>query len=57
MPNTKEQSVAVITVKHPDTMTPRERRAIADWMRRQAEFLEQHGHECSARFTARYWSR
>lgn len=51
---TKEKSAAIITVHDAENMTAKGRRDIAKWMRRQADFLEQHGKEFSKRFTARY---
>lgn len=50
----KEQSAAVITVFEAPSMTTRGRKSIASWMRRQADFLEQHGQDFAKRFTARY---
>lgn len=50
----KEKSAAIITVRDADNMTTKGRKAIAAWMRQQADFLEQHGKEFSKRFTARY---
>lgn len=54
MTHPKEYSAAIVTVKHADQMTTRGRKAVAAWMRRQADFLEHHGQQFSSRFTARY---
>lgn len=53
----KDKSAAIITIKDPDKMDKRGRRAIAQWMRRQADFLETPGGKFSSRYTARYLYR
>lgn len=50
----KEKSAAIVTVKDAPKMTKRGRKAIAKWLREQADFLEQYGNEFAGRFTARY---
>lgn len=50
----KEKSAAVVTVFRADEMTPRGRRQIAAWMRRQASMLEKEGKNYAKRFTGRY---
>lgn len=52
-----DKSAAIVTIKEADKMTAKGRKAIAAWLRRQAAFLEKHGNEYSARFTARYLYR
>ncbi len=53
----KEKSAAILTVKDAPKMTRRGRKNIAEWLRRQAAFLEHNGDELSNRFTARYLYR
>jgi len=53
----KEKSAAIVTIKDAPTMSPRVRRAIAAWLRRQATFLERHSKELASRYTARYLYR
>lgn len=48
------KSAAIITIKDAANMSPKGRKAIAAWMRRQAEFLEKHAKELSPTFRARY---
>lgn len=50
----KVKSAAVVTVWRADEMTKRGRKAIAKWLRRQAEMLEADGHLYAKRFTGRY---
>jgi hypothetical protein len=52
-----EKSAAIITIKDAPEMTKRGRRQIAEWMRKQADFLEFEGKAFSKRFTARYLYR
>ena len=51
---TTTKSAAIVTVHRAPDMTPRGRKAIAAWLRRQARCLESHGRQFSGRFTARY---
>jgi hypothetical protein len=53
----KEQSAAIVTIKRASEMTPKGRRDIARWLRRQASFLEKYAKQLSPRFTARYLYR
>ena len=53
----KEKSAAIVTIFKAPDMTKRGRKRIADWLRRQAGFLESNGDELSSRFTARYLYR
>lgn len=53
----KDRSAAIITIRHASQMTKRGKKQVADWMRKQAEFLEQDGNQFAARFTARYMYR
>jgi len=53
----KKKSAAILTIKRAARMTPRGRKDIAAWLRRQASFLEKHAKEYSERFTARYLYR
>lgn len=51
------KSAAIVTIKEADRMSAKGRKAVAAWLRRQADFLEKHGKEYSTRFTARYLYR
>ena len=53
----KEKSAAILTIHRAPEMSKRGRKAIADWLRRQADFLEHNADELSKRFTARYLYR
>lgn len=53
----KDKAAAIITVKDAPAMTKRGRKQIAQWLRRQATFVERYGSELSTRFTARYLYR
>lgn len=57
MQQPKEKSAAILTIRDADKMTPRGRKQIAAWLRRQSEFLTKHGKQYSGRFTARYLYR
>lgn len=50
----KEQSAAIVTIKDAGSMTRRGRKAVADWLRKHATWLEKDGHAYSKRFTGRY---
>ena len=50
----KQKSAAILTIHKAPEMSKRGRKAIANWLRRQADFLEHHADELSKRFTARY---
>ena len=52
-----EQSAAIVTIKDAPKMSKRGRRDVARWLRRQADFLEQHTDQFATRFTARYLYR
>ena len=52
-----DKSAAILTVKDAPKMTPRGRKQIATWLRRQAAFLESDGKRFASRFTARYLYR
>jgi len=57
MPRTNRhlpQSAAILTIKCAADMTPRGRKAIAAWLRQQADHLQQDGAVYGPRFTARY---
>lgn len=53
----KTQSAAIVTIRQANTMTKKGRTAIAAWLRRQAQFLEEDGDQFASRFTARYLCR
>lgn len=49
------KAAAVITINAPGTMHEQGRTDVAAWMRKQADFFEQHGEEYTdGRFTAWY---
>lgn len=50
----KETSAAILTIKEPAEMTPKGRKAIAEWLRQQAKDLIKYGDNYAKRFTARY---
>lgn len=50
----KRKWAAVLTIFDADDMTPKGRKDIAEWLRRQAKFLVKDGDKLSKRFTARY---
>lgn len=54
MTQQREKSAAIITIHDAPAMTKRGRRAIAQWMRKQAACLEHDGRALATRFTARY---
>lgn len=57
MPAGQQKSAAIVTIRDAGRMTKKGRRAIAAWLRRHAEWLEQHGDQYSTRFTGRYLYR
>lgn len=50
-----EKLVAFLTVRHADTMRPKERLAVVKWLRRQAEVIRLEPDKLARRYTARYW--
>lgn len=50
----KRKSAAICTVFDAASMTPRGRKDIARWLRRQASFVEKHADQLAKRYTARY---
>jgi hypothetical protein len=48
------KSAAILTVKDAPAMTRRGRKAIANWLRKQAAFIETDGKCLAKRFIARY---
>lgn len=50
----KEKSAAVLTVRMADEMTPKGRREVAAWLRRQAAMLVKEGPNYAKRYTGRY---
>jgi len=50
----KLKSAAIVTVFDAPNMTARGRKAVAKWLRKQAEFVEKYGKELDKRFRARY---
>ena len=53
----KQKSAAIVTIKDAAKMSPKGRKDIANWLRRQAAFLERSADQLSSRFTARYLYR
>lgn len=55
MKRRKPQAAAVLTIHGPGRMSLKGRRAIADWLRKQAVQLQGYGYRYTDnRFTARY---
>ncbi len=58
MTETKEKTAAIVTIFRAPEMNARGRRAIAKWLRKQADLLETEGKNLSpTRYTARYLYR
>lgn len=53
-PVTKLKTAAVLTIYHPELMSPEGTKRIAQWLRRQAKELQLYSSLYSRRFTARY---
>ena len=53
----KEKSAAILTIKGAAKMSPEGRRAIAQWIKKQADALVKDGLLYSGKFTARYLYR
>lgn len=53
----KEQSAAVVTIKDAARMTKRGKKAIADWLRRCAKFVEKDGEAFAGVCRMRYLYR
>lgn len=51
---TKTVSAAIVTIHDAENMTPKGRKQVAAWLRRQAKFLETHGDQLDKLFRARY---
>ncbi len=52
---TKDKAAAILTIFRAPEMDVDGKKAVADWLRRQAEFLEQYNDLLSeTRYTARY---
>lgn len=54
MGKVKEHAAAIVTIRRASDMTPKGRKEVARWLRRQALFFERHADQLSPRFTARY---
>lgn len=52
--NHTPKSAAILTVKCAADMTPKGRKAIATWLRRQANYLQKYGAMYAPQFTERY---
>lgn len=50
----KHKSAAVLTIRDAPKMGAKGKRDIANWLRRQADFLLKDGDQFANRFTARY---
>ena len=51
----KDKVAASIHIKKASDMTKRGRKSIANWLRQNAEYLENHGKEYATNFRARYF--
>lgn len=49
-----EEAIARLTLRGAGEWSKEGRKAIADWLRAQADGLENEGHNYSVKFTARY---
>jgi hypothetical protein len=54
MSTAKEHSAAIVTIHDAARMSPTGRKAIAQWLRNHARWLERHGREYAPRFRGRY---
>lgn len=52
--NTKTKSAAVLTVFDAPRFSKKGRKAIAEWLKRQAGFILNNSEQLSKRFSARY---
>lgn len=50
----EDRTLASLTIHEGASMSPERRRTIALWLRRQARFVEVHGHAMAPRFRARF---
>lgn len=50
----KTRSAATVVIRDAENMTPKGRRQVAAWLKRQAGFLLKYHKALSPRFTARY---
>lgn len=48
------ESAAVVTIRNPGCMTSLGRKAVAKWLRKEAEYLEKHWNLMAPRYTARF---
>jgi hypothetical protein len=48
-------AIGVLTLKGVRTLTPPQRRKLADWLRRRADDIETEPHEFVARFRSRHF--
>ena len=55
MPIPTTLSAAVVTIRNAPRMTKKGRKAIANWLRQHARWLEKDGDKYSKRFTGRYY--
>lgn len=51
----KEQPIVTLTIRAGSAATPKGRRTIAAWLRKEAKHLERCGKDYAPRFTARFW--
>lgn len=49
-------AVAVITIRRSQDMTPKGRKDVAAWIRRNAGWLEKHWKDLGPTFRATYWA-
>jgi ribosomal protein L37AE/L43A len=52
----KEQPIVTLTIRFGAKATPKGRKAIAAWLRKEARHLERCGRDYAPRFSARFWS-
>jgi hypothetical protein len=51
----KDKSAAILTLRGAAHATPKGRKALAAWLRKEAKHLERCGHNYAPRFSARYF--
>lgn len=54
MSEKKEKAAAILTIRDASKMTPKGRKEIARWIRRQTKFFLKNPNQLASRFTARY---
>jgi hypothetical protein len=53
--NTKDKQIATLIVRGACDLHSKTRKAIADWLREQAQTIELQNHELAKTYSARFW--